>query len=40
MVRVRVEGVPSFNINRTITLSGARQPDAFLEAFGRAVGPR
>jgi predicted DsbA family dithiol-disulfide isomerase len=31
--RFRVEGVPFFIINGKITLSGAQQPDAFLEAF-------
>jgi predicted DsbA family dithiol-disulfide isomerase len=34
--RFRVEGVPFFIINGTITLSGAQQPDAFLEAFRQA----
>ena len=35
--RFRVEGVPFFVINGRITLSGAQQPDAFLEAFKQAV---
>jgi predicted DsbA family dithiol-disulfide isomerase len=35
--RLRVEGVPFFIINRQITLSGAQQPDAFLEAFRQAI---
>ena len=35
--RFRVAGVPFFIINGQITLSGAQQPDAFLEAF-RQVG--
>jgi predicted DsbA family dithiol-disulfide isomerase len=34
--RFRVDGVPFFVINSTLTLSGAQQPDAFLEAFKRA----
>ena len=36
--RFRVEGVPFFIINGKVTLSGAQQPDAFLEAFREAVG--
>lgn len=36
--RYRVEGVPFFVVNGKITLSGAQQPDAFLEAFRQAVG--
>jgi predicted DsbA family dithiol-disulfide isomerase len=36
--RFRVDGVPFFIINSEIILSGARQPDAFLEAFRRAIG--
>jgi protein-disulfide isomerase-like protein with CxxC motif len=32
----RVDGVPFFIIDGKITLSGAQQPDAFLEAFGQA----
>ncbi len=35
--RFRVEGVPFFVINGQITLSGAQQPDAFLEAFTQAI---
>jgi len=35
--RFRVEGVPFFIVNGTLTLSGAQQPDAFLEAFRRAL---
>ena len=31
--RFRVDGVPFFIINNEITLSGAQQPDVFLEAF-------
>jgi predicted DsbA family dithiol-disulfide isomerase len=34
--QIGVEGVPLFIINGKITLSGAQQPDAFLDAFGRA----
>jgi predicted DsbA family dithiol-disulfide isomerase len=37
--RFRVEGVPFFVINGRITLSGAQQPDAFLEAFGQMGTP-
>jgi predicted DsbA family dithiol-disulfide isomerase len=33
--RFRVDGVPFFIVNGKITLSGAQQPDAFLEAFRR-----
>jgi len=33
--RHRVDGVPFFIINGKLTLSGAQQPDAFLEAFSR-----
>jgi predicted DsbA family dithiol-disulfide isomerase len=33
----RVEGVPFFIVNGEITLSGAQQPDAFLEAFRQAL---
>jgi len=36
--RHRVDGVPSFIVNNKITLSGARQPDAFLDAFREAIG--
>jgi predicted DsbA family dithiol-disulfide isomerase len=35
--RFRVDGVPYFIVNGTLTLSGAQQPDAFLEAFRRAL---
>jgi predicted DsbA family dithiol-disulfide isomerase len=35
--RFRVEGVPFFIVNGKVTLSGAQQPDAFLEAFGQAL---
>lgn len=38
--RVRVEGVPFFIINGKITLSGAQQPDAFLEAFRQVVATK
>jgi predicted DsbA family dithiol-disulfide isomerase len=34
--RHRVDGVPFFIINGKITLAGAQQPDAFLEAFNQA----
>ena len=33
-----VNGVPFFIINDKITLSGAQQPDTFVEAFRQAVG--
>jgi predicted DsbA family dithiol-disulfide isomerase len=36
--RFQVEGVPFFIIDGKITLSGAQQPDAFLEAFGEVAG--
>jgi predicted DsbA family dithiol-disulfide isomerase len=36
--RLRVDGVPFFIINGKITLGGAQPPEAFLEAFGRAIG--
>jgi predicted DsbA family dithiol-disulfide isomerase len=36
--RHRVGGVPFFVINNEITLSGAQQPDAFLDAFKVAIG--
>jgi predicted DsbA family dithiol-disulfide isomerase len=32
----RVEGVPFFVVNGTLTLSGAQPPDAILEAFRQA----
>jgi predicted DsbA family dithiol-disulfide isomerase len=35
--RARVEGVPFFIVNGTLTLSGAQQPEALLDAFKRAV---
>jgi predicted DsbA family dithiol-disulfide isomerase len=35
--RFRVEGVPFFIVNGTLTLSGAQPPDAFLEAFRQAA---
>lgn len=35
--RFRVEGVPFFVVNATLTLSGAQPPDAFLEAFRQVV---
>lgn len=35
--RHRVDGVPFFIVNDTITLSGAQQPETFLEAFNQAV---
>ena len=38
--RHRVDGVPFFIINGTITLGGAQPPEAFLEAFGRAVATK
>jgi predicted DsbA family dithiol-disulfide isomerase len=34
--RLRVEGVPFFVVNETLTLSGAQPPEAFLAAFRRA----
>ena len=36
--RHRVDGVPFFIINNEITLTGAQQPDAFLDAFREAIG--
>jgi predicted DsbA family dithiol-disulfide isomerase len=36
-VRFRVEGVPFFIVNGEIMLSGAQQPEAFLEAFGKVA---
>lgn len=36
--RHRVDGVPFFIVNDEITLSGAQQPDTFLEAFRQAGG--
>src|SRR5262249_27085278 len=35
--RFRVEGVPFFVMNGTLTLAGAQQPDAVLEAFRQAA---
>jgi predicted DsbA family dithiol-disulfide isomerase len=35
--RFRVEGVPFFIVNSRITLSGAQQPDVFLDAFRQAT---
>jgi predicted DsbA family dithiol-disulfide isomerase len=35
--RFRVEGVPFFIVNGKITLSGAQQPDEFLEVFKEAL---
>jgi predicted DsbA family dithiol-disulfide isomerase len=37
-LRHRVTGVPFFIINNTITVAGAQQPDAFLNAFREAIG--
>jgi predicted DsbA family dithiol-disulfide isomerase len=34
--RLRVESVPFFVVNGTLTLSGAQQPDAFLAMFEQA----
>lgn len=36
--RLRVDSVPFFVVNGKITLSGAQQPDTFLEAFMQAGG--
>lgn len=36
--RLRVDSVPFFVINDQITISGAQQPDTFLEAFRQAGG--
>jgi predicted DsbA family dithiol-disulfide isomerase len=36
--RFGVDGVPFFIVNGTITLSGAQQPDAFLDVFRQASG--
>ena len=36
--RHRVDGVPFFIINNEITLTGAQQSDAFLDAFREAIG--
>jgi predicted DsbA family dithiol-disulfide isomerase len=36
--RFRVEGVPLFIVNGKLTLAGAQQPDAFLDAIGSNRG--
>lgn len=36
--RHHVDGVPFFIVNDQITLSGAQQPDTFLEAFRQVIG--
>ena len=36
--RHQVTGVPFFIINNAITLSGAQEPDTFLDAFKQAIG--
>jgi predicted DsbA family dithiol-disulfide isomerase len=38
--RFRVDGVPYFVVNATLTLSGAQQPEAFLAVFGQATGSK
>lgn len=38
--RFRVEGVPFFIIDSNLMLSGAQQPDAFLEAFTQALATK
>jgi predicted DsbA family dithiol-disulfide isomerase len=38
--RFRVDGVPFFIFNSTFTLSGAQQPEAFLEAFRQSLAAR
>jgi predicted DsbA family dithiol-disulfide isomerase len=38
--RHRVDGVPFFIVNRTITLAGAQQPDAFLGTFNRVFAAK
>ena len=35
--RHQVTGVPFFIINNAITLSGAQEPDTFLDAFKQAI---
>src|SRR5262249_59395050 len=35
--RLRVDGVPFFIVNGTLTLSGAQQPGALLERFDQAA---
>ncbi len=36
--RLRVDGVPFFIVNNELTLSGAQQPEAFIDAFTQAMG--
>jgi predicted DsbA family dithiol-disulfide isomerase len=36
--RHQVTGVPFFIINNAIPLSGAQEPDTFLDAFRQAIG--
>ncbi len=36
--RFRLDGVPFFIINGTISLAGAQQPDVVLAAFRQAIG--
>jgi predicted DsbA family dithiol-disulfide isomerase len=38
--RFLVDGVPFFIVNGTLTLSGAQQPDAFLDVFRQAAGSK
>jgi predicted DsbA family dithiol-disulfide isomerase len=38
--RHQVSGVPFFIVNNEITLSGAQQPNVFLEAFGQVSGEK
>jgi predicted DsbA family dithiol-disulfide isomerase len=38
--RFRVEGVPFFIVNGTLTLSGAQQPEAFLAVFHQGAGSK
>jgi predicted DsbA family dithiol-disulfide isomerase len=38
--RFRVEGVPFFNINGMVTVSGAQKPDVFREAFNQAIAEK
>ena len=38
--RFRVEGVPFYIVNGKVTLSGAQQPDTFLEAIRQAVAAK
>jgi predicted DsbA family dithiol-disulfide isomerase len=37
--RFRVEGVPFFIVNGTLTLSGAQPPDSFLALLRETLGP-